>query len=110
MRGDFFLLDALAAGATAAAAAGLTSSRQLAAVRLSAADRFFLGECQVIHANVQIVFLGKGADQVAVVAVDLPEMMHDRLLSIQQDFDVEDFQRQFQLPGEALAVIENALP
>src|SRR5436309_9766132 len=98
MRGDFFLLDALAAGVAAAAATGLTSPCQLAAVRLSAADRFFLGECQVIHPNVQIVFLGKAADQLAVVAVNLPEMMDDSLLPIQQDFDVQDFERELQLP------------
>ena len=110
MGGDLFLLDALTAGAAAAAATGLTSSCQLAAVRQPAADRFLLGQRQVIHPDVQIVFLGKSADQAAIIAVDLPQMMNDRLLSLQQDFDVEDFERQLQFSDQALGVIKNTLP
>jgi hypothetical protein len=108
--GDIFLLGPFAAGVAAAAATRLASARQLAAVRQTAADRFLLGQRQVVHPNVQIVLLRESADQIAVIAVNLPEMVNNRLLTIQQNFDVENLERQLQLPDKAMSVVEDALP
>ena len=46
-----------------------------------------------------VVFLRKCADQWAIVTIHLAEMMDDRLLTVQQDFDVENHQGKFQLAG-----------
>jgi hypothetical protein len=64
---------------------------------------------QVLHDDEKVELLRKCANQWAGIAVFAPEMLHDRLAAIEQNLDIQDFQRQTQHSLQAPGLLEKLL-
>ena len=98
---------ASAASAASIAIAGATTVRPAAAVRFYRFHAFL--PRQIMQRYLDLVFPRKSADKLPHITFVAAQQLEDRLLAIEQDLDVEDFQRQCQVGGQFTSTLENPL-